>query len=283
MKHNITLTIFRKNMTIQKKMIMFLYIVEQDVSHRFATKNFRHDVTIVKRIFRQILIILNRLYLIFVVLLINDISVANHIRENKKFWSYFKNCVETLNEIHIHVYVSNELQQFYKNRKNIFIQNVLIVCDFNMRFIYLLIEWKKIVNDAKVIQNAKKRDFYVSSNKYYLIDVEYTNIDFTMILYRDVRYHLKKQIKANLKSQNKKKLFNLRYASLRNVIEREFKILKRRFKIIRSTLEYALTIQMKLIYALTNLNNFINRYNVRLDKYQMKIEKKNVISKFEFQ
>ena len=121
---------------------MFLYIVEQDVSHRFATKIFRHDVTIVKRIFRQILIILNRLYLIFVVLLINDIFVANHIRENKKFWFYFKNCVETLNEIHIHVYVSNELQQFYKNRKK-YIHSKRVDRLRLQYAIYLFIYWMK--------------------------------------------------------------------------------------------------------------------------------------------
>jgi len=78
-----------------------------------------------------------------------------------------------------------------------------------------------------------------------------------MTSYRSVKYHLKEQIKSRLKSQNKKKLFNLRHVSLRNVIERQFDVLKRRFKIIRIVLEFSLSIQTRLIYALIDLNNFI--------------------------
>ncbi len=60
--------------------------------------------------------------------------------------------------------------------------------------------------------------------------------------YRDVKYYLKESTKLHLKSQNKKKLFDLRYVFLRNVIERQFNILKQHFKIIRIALEFSLSI-----------------------------------------
>ena len=89
-----------------------------------------------------------------------------------------------------------------------------------------------------------------------------------MSSYREIRYHLKEQARVDLKSQTKEKLFNLRYASLRNVIERQFEVLKRRFKIIRIASKFSLSIQTRLVYSLVDLNNFIIRNNLDPNLYQ---------------
>ena len=52
-------------------------------------------------------------------------------------------------------------------------------------------------------------------------------------------------------------LFNLRHAFLRNVVERIFEILERRFRILRSTPEYPMRSQVNLIYVLTAIHNYI--------------------------
>jgi hypothetical protein len=54
-------------------------------------------------------------------------------------------------------------------------------------------------------------------------------------------------------------LFNLRHSSLRNVIERSFGVLKRRFKVLRiaDSPEYDILTQIHLVNALTALHNFI--------------------------
>ena len=75
--------------------------------------------------------------------------------------------------------------------------------------------------------------------------------------YRGVRYHLKEQYQSQQKPENKEKLFNLHHAQLRNVIERIFGILKRRFRILRTPPEYHFPTQVKLVFALTVLHNFI--------------------------
>lgn len=90
-----------------------------------------------------------------------------------------------------------------------------------------------------------------------------------MTPYRGVRYHLKEQARAGLKPRTKEELFNLRHTSLRNVIERQFGVLKRRFKIIRSAPEFAMPIQVRLVYALTAINNFITRSNLSSNRYQL--------------
>lgn len=56
---------------------------------------------------------------------------------------------------------------------------------------------------------------------------------------------------------NKEELFNLRHASARNVIERIFGVLKRRFRILLISPEYGMEIQARVPAALCAIHNFI--------------------------
>ena len=56
-------------------------------------------------------------------------------------------------------------------------------------------------------------------------------------------------------------LFNLRHASARNVIERIFGILKRRFRILYLPPEYDMSVQSRIPAALAALHNFIRHYD----------------------
>ena len=57
--------------------------------------------------------------------------------------------------------------------------------------------------------------------------------------------------------KDKKELFNLRHAQARNVIERIFGVLKRRFRILLLAPEYNIEIQNRIPAALAALHNFI--------------------------
>ena len=61
--------------------------------------------------------------------------------------------------------------------------------------------------------------------------------------------------------RNPKELFNLRHASARNVIERIFGVLKRRFRILQLPPEYDISIQALIPSALAALHNFIREYD----------------------
>jgi hypothetical protein len=60
---------------------------------------------------------------------------------------------------------------------------------------------------------------------------------------------------------NTQELFNLRHASARNVVERIFGVLKRRFKILIMPPEYSMSIQKLIPPALCALHNFIREYD----------------------
>jgi hypothetical protein len=53
-----------------------------------------------------------------------------------------------------------------------------------------------------------------------------------LIPYNKTRYHLREWKVTAARPSNKKELFNLRYAQLRNAIKRIFSVLKRKFKIL---------------------------------------------------
>lgn len=60
---------------------------------------------------------------------------------------------------------------------------------------------------------------------------------------------------------NKEELFNLRHASLRNVIERIFGVLKGRFRILLLATRYSLDIQVRIPSALCAIHNFIRHHD----------------------
>jgi hypothetical protein len=79
--------------------------------------------------------------------------------------------------------------------------------------------------------------------------------------YRGVRYHLKEWAQVpNARPTTYKELFNLRHSSLRNVIERRFGVIKRRFPILKFGCEYSLSTQIKLFPALGLLNNYMDAF-----------------------
>ncbi|XLU45786.1 hypothetical protein S245_040600, partial [Arachis hypogaea] len=71
--------------------------------------------------------------------------------------------------------------------------------------------------------------------KYYLGDAGFMLKFGILTPYRGVQYHLKEY--SVRESQNSKELFNHRHSSLRNVIERCFGVLKKRFLIITGDTE----------------------------------------------
>ena len=60
--------------------------------------------------------------------------------------------------------------------------------------------------------------------------------------------------------RTKEELFNLRHASARNVIERIFGVLKRKFRILHTAPEYSKSIQARIPVALAALHNFNQKY-----------------------
>lgn len=164
------------------------------------------------------------------------------------------------------MHIPLELQPRYRNRKGTLSQNILAVCNFDMKFVYILAGWEGSAHDQRVLSNAQdSKGFITPKGKYWLGDAGYGNSEFVLSPYRGVRYHLKEVRQANQKPENAKELFNLRHSSLRNVIERIFGVLKRQWKILSGKgCEYSIQTQIDLFCALIGLYNFGKQHGEKL-------------------
>ncbi|BFG35074.1 hypothetical protein CerSpe_213480 [Prunus speciosa] len=163
-----------------------------------------------------------------------------------------------LDETHIPVTVSAEDRPRYRNRKGDISTNVLGVCDPDLKFIYVLSGWEGSTSDARILRDALARDnlFQVPSDKYYLVDAGYANGQGFLAPYRGTRYHLN-EWPGNNRPETYKELFNLRHSIARNVIERSFGLLKKRWSILRTPSFFNIKTQLRIINACFVLHNFI--------------------------
>ena len=66
------------------------------------------------------------------------------------------------------------------------------------------------------------------------MDAGYTNGPGFLSPFRSTRYHLKEWVSSQQQPQNEKELYNLRHSRARNVVERAFGLLKKKWAILRS-------------------------------------------------
>ncbi|XP_028106170.1 uncharacterized protein LOC114305293 [Camellia sinensis] len=107
------------------------------------------------------------------------------------------------------------------------------------------------------------------NDKYYLVDAGFMNMPGFLAPFRSQRYHL--QEFRGHRYAGPKELFNHRHSSLRNVIERTFGVLKKRFPILWSMPNYKSTRQGPLVIACCVVHNWIRLHAV-MDPFFMEAD-----------
>ncbi|KAF4027969.1 DDE superfamily endonuclease [Phytophthora infestans] len=138
---------------------------------------------------------------------------------------YFDQALCAIDGSHFHVLVPSEDMKRFRNHKGYVSTNALIACDWNLN-------WSKLLD-------------LVPDHFYVLADAGYGLIKKVLTPYRGVRYHLKEWSKASGRPKNGKELFNLRHSKARNVVERVIGVLKRRFKILRTCMDFEFLISKR--------------------------------------
>ena len=247
-----------RSIGIAEKIAMYMYSVGHGASNERICDCFQHSGETVSRCFHEVSDALVILHKHMVRLPQAPYLTPSRILSNPKFTPYFNDCLGALDGTHVGIYVPAAESVPWRNRKGALTQNVLAVCGFDMLFHYVLSGWEGSAHNAKVLSDAiANKGFTIPEGKYYLADAGYSNCDFLLISYVGVRYHLKEQIGARKKPENAKELFNLRHSQLRNVIERIFRILKRRFLSMNFPKAFDIPTQIQTQFGLTALHNFI--------------------------
>ena len=193
--------------------------------------------------------------------------VASQIANFAKFAPFFDNCIGALDGTHIPAVVEPDLRVRFGNRKKFVSQNVLGVANFDLTFAYALYGWEGSAHDSRVVDDAKTKGLPMIPDKYYLGDGGYGLKKYILTPYRGERCNI---IEFNLNGQgpaNKRELFNLRHSSLRNVVERLFGVVKRRFPILVKMSPYPFDFQCDLVQCCFLLHNFVRINQLYEDEF----------------
>ncbi|KAH6801262.1 nuclease HARBI1-like protein [Perilla frutescens var. hirtella] len=153
-----------------------------------------------------------------------------------------------------------------------FFKNVLAACNFDLQFIYVLSGWEGSAHDSKLLSDALSRTNGLQVPQgYFLVDCGFANRRQFLAPLHGIRYHLKDFGGQGRHPRNASELFNLRHASLRNVIERTFGVFKSRFTIFKTAHPFPFQIQAELVLACAGLHNFL-RKECRSDEFPVEYE-----------
>ncbi|XP_059658461.1 uncharacterized protein LOC132304756 [Cornus florida] len=216
-----------KRASVEEQVAKFLHIISHNVRNRTVSFFFCRSGETISRHFHSVLKAVISLEGQFLKQP-SGLDVPPEILNNDRFHPYFKNCIGAIDGTHVRVKVSNEDAPRYR--------------------------------DSRVMASALKRQgdkLILPEGKFYLADAGYPLKAGLIMPYKGVRYHLKEY--ASRRPENPRELFNLRHASLRNVIERIFGVLKKRFPIIGSSTEptYDVKTQVDIILACCIIHNYL--------------------------
>ncbi|XP_059461071.1 protein ALP1-like isoform X1 [Corylus avellana] len=243
------------HMSIKEQVLIFLHIIGHNVRFRVVGGRFYRSIRSIHRYFKVVLGGALTLYKHLIKQ--PDNSTPLKIRNSRRFYPYFKDCVGAIDGTHIRASVPVEIQGRFRGRKDQTTQNVLAGITFDVKFTYVLAGWEGSAHDSRVLNDALTRPggFKIPEGKYYLGDAGYGNRNGILSPYRGVRYHLKEF--SDHPPENEKELFNLRHSSLRTTIERGFGILKRRFRVLDAEPFWSFETQMEVVLACCVIHNHI--------------------------
>ncbi|XP_048430969.1 uncharacterized protein LOC103964470 [Pyrus x bretschneideri] len=80
----------------------------------------------------------------------------------------------------------------YRDRHGKISQNVLVACNFDLEFVYILSGWEGSAHDSKLLHDAvsRRNGLKVPEGKFFLVDCGFANRRQILALFQGVRYHL---------------------------------------------------------------------------------------------
>ena len=223
-------------------------------NNRLMNERWQHSGSTISEVIHEVVFcILKCKHLVFTNPHPHDAPAAK-IAGNPQYDPWFLPCVGAIDGSHISAV---NLDDNFRDRKGQVTQNVLASIDFDMVFMYVLVGWEGSAHDGKILEDAIHKNFPLLKDKFYLADAGFGLSKFFLTPYRGVRYHLKEFGEGTDRPQNKEELFNLRHAKLRNIIERAFGVIKKRFPLLVNMKNYHFAFQCDLVMCCFILHNFI--------------------------
>ena len=143
--------------------------------------------------------------------------------------------------------------ELYRSRKGRFAINVMAICDHNLVFRNVISSWPGSVHDSRVFDNSRVCMLLEEGN-------------YSGYLLGDSGYPCRKYLMTPLlaPTTEKEHRYNSAHIRTRNLIERAFGVLKRRFGILNKEVRTRLPTTKKIIMASVILHNIARLHNIPL-------------------
>ncbi|XP_057426609.1 uncharacterized protein LOC130720044 [Lotus japonicus] len=244
---------------VEEMVGIFLNIVGHGVGNRLTQEMFQHSGETVSRHFHNVLTACLKLSIAYIKPhdhMFRDSQTK--LRNDQRYWPFFKNAIGAIDGTHIPCVVSPSDQARFIGRKGHPTQNIMVVCDWNMCFTFVLPGWEGTAHDARVFDQAITNP---SMNfPHPPTDAGYPTPKGFLGPYRCERYHLP-DFRRQSGFSNHNEVFNYYHSSLRCTIERTFGVWKNRFAILRKMPKYKIETQVQLVCATMAIHNFIRRHS----------------------
>lgn len=254
---------YGRKVSAAEQVVIFLNSAVYKTTNNRVRQIYQHSPLTIRRAILKVSRLYCQLYTDIVIQLDRDAIIPSAIVSNPKLQLYLSSCIGALNGSYVPFKLKLvENASAYRNYKGGLSQNVLVCCNFNSYYTFVLLGQEGSANDSTVLRDALRKGMYILSSRYYLADSGYSkNLAYILVLYQKTRYYLREQLALEQKLETKEELFNLRYSQLRNMIERNFGIDKERQPILRNSPNkgYSTLQQSRFICTLLALYNFILR------------------------
>ncbi|KAI3708333.1 hypothetical protein L2E82_37500 [Cichorium intybus] len=267
-----------RSISVEEKLAIFLTIIGHNERFRMVKRRFQHSTETIYRCFHEVLnAMLN--FAKEMIVPTSSNATANTSERLTRLKNIFPGAIGALDGTLIHAVVPADQQTRYRGRgKGECFQNVLAICDFDMIFTFVWAGWEGIAHDSRVLKdiayNPTSGFLIPPSDKYYLCDAAYTNTRGFMTPYRNTRYWLSDYRRR--RATTKEERFNHAHAQLRNVIERAYGVLKKRFPILKQMAPYPFSVQRDVVIACFAVHNFIRKFDID-DELFMEFEEDTMI------
>ncbi|XP_019225341.1 PREDICTED: uncharacterized protein LOC109206925 [Nicotiana attenuata] len=145
-------------MTVEEMAAMLLMMVGHGVGNRMIQERLQHTGETVSRYFHQVLLACLKLAMDIIKPKDPALSdVHTKLREDNRYWPYFKNCIGAIDGTHVPCIIPSKDQIKYIGRKGFTSQNIMVVCDWDMCFTFVWPGWEGTAHDARIFDQAVRR------------------------------------------------------------------------------------------------------------------------------
>jgi hypothetical protein len=133
---------------------MFLYIVGGPQSFSHAENWFLRSTWTINKKFKEVLFCLQKLVKDNIKPKDPSFSIEHAKVREEHFWLYFKGAIDAIDGSYMKVSMSSEEVVNHTNQHGYTSQNILAICDFNMRYTFVVAGWPGSAHDTQILNHA---------------------------------------------------------------------------------------------------------------------------------